>query len=196
MPAPDLVLASGSAIRASILRGARLDFRIEKPCVDEDAVKREMAGEDVEEIAMTLAARKALAVQVGGALVIGSDQILEFRGLAYDKPKNMQEARARLLEMQGQPHSLVNAVAVAREGRIVFRHIDRPRLFMRELSAEDIDRYLAAAGEEALSSVGAYQVENWGAHLFERIEGDYFAVLGLSLFPLLGFLASQGVRPF
>lgn len=196
MSRPDLVLASGSAIRAAILKGAGLDFRVQKPAVDEDEIKREMAGEDLEEIAMALAVRKALAVRAPGALVIGSDQIMEFEGRAFDKPKSMEEARDRLLDMQGKAHTLINAVAVAKDGAIVYRRLDRPKLVMRAMTKRDIEAYLNAAGEGVLASVGAYQIESLGAHLFERIEGDHFAVLGLSLYPLLGFLAGQGVRPF
>ena len=196
MSRPDLVLASGSAIRAAILKGAGLDFRVQKPAVDEDEIKREMAGEDLEEIAMALAVRKALAVRAPGALVIGSDQIMEFEGRAFDKPKSMEEARDRLLDMQGKAHTLINAVAVAKDGAIVYRRLDRPKLVMRAMTKMDIEAYLNAAGEGVLASVGAYQIESLGAHLFEQIEGDHFAVLGLSLYPLLGFLAGQGVRPF
>ena len=196
MSRPDLVLASGSAIRAAILKGAGLDFRVQKPAVDEDEIKREMAGEDLEEIAMALAVRKALAVPAPGALVIGSDQIMEFEGRAFDKPKSMEEARDRLLDMQGKAHTLINAVAVAKDGAIVYRRLDRPKLVMRAMTKMDIEAYLNAADEGVLASVGAYQIESLGAHLFEQIEGDHFAVLGLSLYPLLGFLAGQGVRPF
>lgn len=196
MSRPDLVLASGSAIRAAILKGAGLDFRVQKPAVDEDEIKREMAGEDLEEIAMALAVRKALAVRAPGALVIGSDQIMEFEGRAFDKPKSMEEARDRLLDMQGKVHALINAVAVAKDGAVIYRRLDRPKLVMRAMTKRDIEAYLNAAGEGVLASVGAYQIESLGAHLFERIEGDHFAVLGLSLYPLLGFLAGQGVRPF
>ncbi|HOP20035.1 MAG TPA: nucleoside triphosphate pyrophosphatase [Amphiplicatus sp.] len=196
MSRPDLVLASGSAIRAAILKGAGLDFRVQKPAVDEDEIKREMAGEDLEEIAMALAVRKALAVRAPGALVIGSDQIMEFEGRAFDKPKSMEEARDRLLDMQGKAHTLINAVAVAKDGAVIYRRLDRPKLVMRAMTKMDIEAYLNAAGEGVLASVGAYQIESLGAHLFEQIEGDHFAVLGLSLYPLLGFLAGQGVRPF
>lgn len=193
-----LVLASGSPIRASILKAAGLEFEILRPDLDEDAIKRENfeAGAGLEETAMALAEAKALAVCAPGALVVGSDQILEHRGRAYDKPRSMTEAASRLLAMQGQAHSLINAVAVAQNGEIVFRHLDRPQLFMRAMTADEIARYLDAAGEGVVASVGAYQVENLGAHLFERIEGDHFAVLGLSLFPLLAFLREKGVGAF
>ncbi|MGE0409549.1 MAG: nucleoside triphosphate pyrophosphatase [Amphiplicatus sp.] len=192
-----LTLASASAIRAKILRDAGLDFDIARPEVDEAAIKAEMleAGAALEEIAMALAEAKALAFTAPG-LVIGSDQILEFRGGLFDKPQSRAEAMARLLELQGAAHSLINAVAIAEAGKIVFRHLDRPRLFMRAVSAAEIGRYLDAAGDGVLSSVGAYQIEGLGARLFERVEGDYFAVLGLSLFPALGFLQSRGIGGF
>jgi septum formation protein len=198
MTAPRLILASGSAIRAQILRSAGLAFVMKKPDVDEAAIKQRMVeeGAGLEDIAMALAEAKALAVAASGALVIGSDQILEHRGAPFDKPVSLAEAKARLLELQGDEHSLINAVAVAEDGRIVFRHLDRPRLFMRPLGPEEIDRYLDAAGDEVLASVGAYQIESLGARLFERIEGDHFAVLGLALFPLLDFLRSRGIGGF
>jgi len=195
--APSIVLASGSAIRAAILTAASVGFRQIKPGADEAAIKRENSGAGLEDLAMTLAEAKALGVDADkDALVIGSDQILEFEGRPYDKPQSIEEARERLIALQGRDHTLINAVAVARAGAIVWRRIDRPRLFMREMNEAEIDAYLAAAGEDILASVGAYQVEKLGGRLFERIEGDYFAVLGLSLYPLLGFLRAEGALSF
>lgn len=196
---PWIILASGSAIRAAILKGAGLAFEQARPEVDEDALKQAnvRAEAGLEETAMTLAEAKALAVRADeDALVIGSDQILEFEGRAHDKPADMAEARARLLALQGAAHTLINAAAVARNGEIVWRHLERPRLFMRKMDAGEIDAYLVAAGEDILASVGAYQVEGLGARLFHRIEGDYFAVLGLSLFPLLDALRREGALDF
>lgn len=194
-----ILLASGSAIRAKILANAGLPFEIRKPDVDEGALKAVFAAEglDIETIAMRLAEAKASAVAApAGALVIGSDQILEFEGRACDKCRTMGEARARLLALQGRAHSLINAVAVRADDAIVFRHIDRPLLTMRALSEGEIDRYLRAAGPDILSSVGAYQVEALGSRLFSRIDGDYFAVLGLSLFPLLTYLRAREALDF
>lgn len=198
MTAPRLILASGSEIRVKILKDAGLVFDIARPSTDEAAIKTRMLreGADPESIAAALAEAKALSPHAPGALVIGSDQILEYEGRLFDKPASRREAAERLRELQGRTHSLINAVAVAEDGRIVFRHIDRPRLTMRALADEEIDRYLDAAGESVLASVGAYQVENLGARLFARIEGDHFAVLGLSLFPLLGFLRERGIGGF
>lgn len=195
-PSPRVVLASGSAIRAEILRNAGLKFDVVSPGVDEAAIKRAMAGEDLARIAEALAEAKALAVKAPGVFVIGADQILEFAGEAFDKPADRTDAARRLMALQGAAHALVNSVVVAKDGQILFRRRERAILTMHALTREEIDAYLDRAGPEVLKSVGAYQVEALGAHLFERIDGDYFAVLGLSLFPLLGFLRAQGVRAF
>jgi len=199
-----IILASGSAIRADILRNAGLSFEIMRPDVDEDIIKQRCfeEGLDLEATALALAEAKSLAVAVGETtvgeddLVIGSDQILEFEGRPFDKPKSMAEARARLLDMAGKPHTLINAVAVSRGRNLRWRHIDRPRLMMRSFTAGQIDAYLDAAGLDILNSVGAYQVEKLGARLFERIDGDHYAVLGLSLYPLLEFLRQEGALAF
>ena len=194
-----IVLASGSAIRADILSGAGLTFDIARPDVDEDAIKAQSAAKELtlEETALALAEAKALAEpHEPESLVIGSDQILEFQGAAYDKPKSMDEARRRLLDMAGASHTLINGVVVARGGKIIWRNLDRPRLYMRELAEQEVDAYLDASSPDILKSVGAYQVEKLGARLFERIEGDHFAVLGLSLYPLLAFLRSEGAIAF
>lgn len=194
-----IILASGSAIRADILSGAGLVFDVARPDVDEDAIKAQSAakGLTLEETAHALAEAKALAGRHDPhSLVIGSDQILEFKGQAYDKPKSMDEARRRLLDMAGAAHTLINAVAVARAGDIIWRNLDRPRLYMRALTGQEVDAYLETSSPDILKSVGAYQVEKLGARLFERIEGDHFAVLGLSLYPLLAFLRSEGAIAF
>lgn len=199
MNAAKIILASGSAIRAQILNGAQVPFDVMKPNVDEDAIKQQSRadGLDLEATAMSLAEAKCLAVSPPpDDIVIGSDQILEFEDQPFDKPKSMEEARVRLLHMAGCAHTLINAVAVARNSEIMWRHIDRPKLYMREISEAELDAYLEAAGPDILSSVGAYQVERLGARLFDRIEGDHYAVLGLSLYPLLRFLRGEGALAF
>lgn len=191
-----LILASGSAIRATILTNAGLDFDIVKPGVDEDDIKQEShaEGRSLEDMATALADAKALAVSAPStAFVLGSDQIMEHGGQAYDKPKDLDDARSRLKKLQGGPHTLINAVSIAHQGRIVFRHLERPKLFMRSMQDDEIDAYIEEAGPTILSSVGAYQVEKLGARLFEKIDGDYFAVLGLSLYPVLAFLRDADV---
>ena len=204
MTSRKIILASGSAIRADILRNAGVPFDVARPDVDEDLIKARCyeGGLDLETTAMALAEAKCLAVAVGDDrvgdddLVIGSDQILEFEGRPFDKPKSMNDARERLRRMAGAPHTLINAVAVARGRAVRWRHIDRPILSLRAFSEVELDAYLDASGPEILKSVGAYQVEKLGARLFDRIDGDHYAVLGLSLYPLLGFLRDEGALAF
>lgn len=196
---PKIVLASTSKIRMQILSAAGVPFAAVRPDVDEATLKADgqACGLDLEAIAQRLADAKASAIAApDDTLVIGADQILELDGVGLDKPTSRDDARARLLAMQGRDHTLINAVAVARGGEIVYRRLERPRLFLRPAHAAEIDAYLAAAGDEILSSVAAYQVEALGARLFERIEGDYFSVLGLALFPLLNFLRTEGALAF
>lgn len=192
-----ITLASGSAIRAAILKGAGVEFEIVRPDVDEAAIKQAAlaGGKSLQETAQLLADEKARAVKVPGA-VIASDQILNFEGRGFDKPASIDEARDRLTALQGREHSLINAVTIMRDGEIAFRRVDEPRLLMRAMSTAEIDAYLEAAGTEILASVGAYQVEGLGSRLFERIEGDYFAVLGLALHPVLGYLRREGFLAF
>jgi septum formation protein len=194
-----IILASTSKIRMRILTAAGVPFETARPGVDEAALKEKglAGGLSLDEVTQRLADAKALAVSTDkDALVIGSDQMLEFDGAGLDKPASMGEARTRLLKMQGRSHALINAVSIARAGAVRFRHLERTTLHLRPASAEEIDLYLDAAGDEILTSVAAYQVEALGSRLFERIEGDYFAVLGLSLFPLLRFLRAEGALSF
>jgi nucleoside triphosphate pyrophosphatase len=196
---PQIILASGSAIRANILRGAGVPFEVAKPNVDEAVIKSEAvgAGKTLEQMAMILAEAKVLDVaKTTDAIVIGADQILEFEGRAFDKPQDMDEARTRLMEMAGAAHTLINAVAIAKNGHILWRKLERPELHLRNLTEAEIDAYLAAAGPEILTSVGAYQIEGVGARLFDKIDGDYFSVLGLCLFPVLDCLRREGALAF
>lgn len=190
-----IVLASGSAIRMQILTAAGVPFEAAKPDVDEAAIKAEAhkQGVDLDVIAMRLAEVKCLDVAARtDAIVIGSDQIMEFEGRAYDKPATMDEARARLNQLQGKTHTLINTIAVAEHGDIIWRNLDRAKLTMRAMTENEIDDYLAGAGPEILTSVGAYQIEKLGGRLFDRVDGDHFSILGLSLFPLLKLLRREG----
>jgi len=194
-----ITLASGSAIRAAIMRNAGLAFEVERPNVDESIIKTECArdGLTLDDMALRLAESKCLAVARNTpGLVIGSDQILDFDGQAFDKPKSMTEARARFLMMAGKPHDLINGTVIARDGSIIWRNVERSTLYLRPISETELDRYLAEAGEEILASVGAYQIESLGARLFEKLEGDHFAILGLALFPLLDLLRGEGALDF
>lgn len=193
---PEIILASGSRIRASLLVNAGLSIRTIPADLDERAVEAPLLNGDatVEDIAAVLSEAKALNVseRESDALVIGADQMLEFDGKRLTKPENMEAARRQLLALSGKTHQLHSAVAVVRNGETLWRHVSSASLTMRELSPGFVGRYLADVGNDALSSVGAYQLEGRGIQLFEKIDGDYFTILGLPLLPLLSFLRDLG----
>ncbi|MAU61212.1 MAG: septum formation protein Maf [Parvibaculum sp.] len=201
MTSPSLILASGSAVRRKLLADAGLAFTAEDSRVDEDAIKAGFADsdrnteEETDELALKLAEAKALAVSARNesALVIGADQILSCEGRRYDKPKSMEEARANLLAFRGRPHILHSGLVLVKDGGAVWNLTARATLTMREFSEEFLDAYLAEAGDRVMKSVGCYQLEGPGVQLFEKIEGDYFSILGLPLLPLLDELRRHGV---
>lgn len=194
-----LVLASESPTRAALLRNAGLACLVEPAGIDEAELKRALRGAraSTAKAAETLAALKAEKVsgRHGGAFVIGADQMLEYGGRWFDKPADLGEARAQLMALRGKAHKLVSAVAVVRDGTRLWHHVDRARLHMRAFSDAFLEVYLAAAGESGCRSVGGYRLESHGAQLFSRVEGDYFAILGLPLLPLLDFLRQHGAVP-
>lgn len=193
-----LVLASASAARRRMLEAAGLAFEVETPRVDEEAAKASLRAQGMKprDQADALAELKALSIsRRRGGFVIGADQMLAMEGETLDKPKDAAEARAHLLRLRGRTHELITAAVVARDGVAIWRQVDTPKLRMRAFSDAFLDDYLARAGVGALGSVGAYQLEGLGAQLFERVEGDYFAVLGLPLLPLLAFLRVHGIAP-
>jgi len=192
-----IVLASGSATRAAILAGAGIEVLRDPAGINEDEIKRSFraAGRDAVACATALAETKAVRVSARHTdmLVVGADQMLDCAGTWFDKPRGRGEARAQLLALRGKRHELVSAVAVVKNGAAIWHGVDRPRLTMRAFSERFLDAYLAALGDDALASVGVYQLEGLGVQLFERIEGDYFSILGLPLLPLLDFLRGHGV---
>lgn len=190
-----LILASGSATRRKMLEDAGVAIAVEKPRVDEEAVKAGLRAEGLRprEQADALAEVKALSVsRMRSGLVLGADQMLALGDEAFDKPADRAEARAQLLALRGKTHALVTAAVIAREGQVIWRHVDTPKLTMRAFSDAFLDDYLDRVGEGALSSVGGYQLEGLGAQLFSRVDGDYFSVLGLPLMPLLSYLRDIG----
>jgi septum formation protein len=195
---PPLILASASKSRARILEAAGLAFIVEPPGLDESAMRQAVSGDRAltpHDVAEVLARAKAEAVSdlAPKAYVIGADQILALGKTMLSKPDSMEAARRQLLDLSGKTHTLHTAVAVATNGDTVWAETTVATLTMRKLSPEFIGRYLAAAGEEVLGSVGAYQLESLGAQLFDKIDGDYFSILGLPLIPLLDTLRREGV---
>ncbi len=193
------VLGSGSAGRRMVLANAGLDFEVMRPAVAEEAIKaRFLAGREesggMEALAQALADAKAVDVSARTPMaVLGADQVLTLDGALFSKPADMAAARAQLLTLRGRAHLLISALAVAREGRVVWRHVDVARMTMRDFSEDFLDAYLEKVGEKALASVGAYQVEGPGIQLFERVEGDFFTIIGLPLLPFLSWLRDAGI---
>lgn len=194
---PDVVLASGSRFRAAMLEAAGVPMVIDRPAVDEGAIKTAMQADEANagEAAEALAATKAQQVSARrpGALVIGADQILECDGVWFDKPVDEAGARKTLLALRGRAHELVTAVCVVQDGLVLWHHIARARLTVRPFSDRFLDSYLESVGAAVCDSVGAYQMEGLGAQLFSAIEGDHFTIIGLPLLPLLDFLRGHGV---
>lgn len=191
-----IVLASQSLVRQRLLRDAGLDFAVVPARIDEDVVKDAMVqdGASIRDVADRLAELKALRVSASHpeAIVIGADQILGFGSELVGKSENMASAKNLLRRLRGQTHELITACTLARHGAITWRHIESVKLRMRDFSDSFLDDYLAAEGEDLLSSVGCYRLEGRGVQLFAEIRGDYFAVLGLPLLPLLDALRKQG----
>ncbi len=192
-----LVLASNSATRASMLTGAGLIFERVAADVDERAVEEalEGSGAGTDDVAQVLADVKAVEVSIRrpDALVIGADQMLSLAGRRFHKAPDMAAAKRQLLALAGRSHVLSSAVACARGGEVVWRHVAEARLTMRPFGEAFVDHYLSIVGEQALASVGGYQIEGLGIQLFEEIEGDHFTILGMPLLPLLGFLREEKV---
>lgn len=193
---PPLVLASGSATRASLLRQAGLVFAARASGVDEASAKASLQAEGAaaRDAAMMLAEWKArrLSDRMPQALVLGCDQLLVCEGEWFDKPEDRTAARAQLLRLSGRTHELVTATVALRGGVRVWQDLSVPRLRMRSLSEAFVDAYLDAEGDAVLASVGAYRLEGLGVRLFDRIEGEHSAILGLPLLKLLGFLRDHG----
>ena len=198
--APPVILASASATRARLLAAAGLVVERRPAVVDEAEVKRALAAEGVSapDAAVALAELKAQRVaQLAPpeAIVLGADQILACEGRWFDKPEGRAEARTQLGLLAGRRHELATAVVAFRERARVWHHVAVPRLWMRTCSEAFLDAYLDAAGDALLGSVGAYRIEDLGAQLFARVEGDRFAIEGLPLLEVLEFLRDQGVLP-
>jgi septum formation protein len=187
-----LILASQSRARQTLLANAGINFEAVPAEIDERAVQQASHLTAPGDVAKLLAREKSLAVsaQLPNRFVVGADQTLALGSRLFSKPAGRAQAAEQVRALAGGTHELHSAVAVARDGKILFDDVTSARMTMRNLDETEIDAYLDEAGEAVTSSVGAYQLEGLGVHLFERIEGDHFTILGLPLLPLLAFLRS------
>ncbi|MBC9882413.1 septum formation protein Maf [Bradyrhizobium sp. INPA01-394B] len=188
-----LILASQSSARKMLLANAGLEFVAMTADIDERGIQAASKLSNPREIGLLLAREKAKAVSAHrpASYVIGADQTLALGERLFNKPAGRAQALAQLRDLAGRTHELNSAVAVAHDGRIVFEHVSIARMTMRQMSEAELSAYLDAAGDAVTTSVGAYQLEGLGIHLFERIEGDHFTILGLPLLPLLAFLRRE-----
>lgn len=195
MSGEKLVLASKSAARRAMLENAGVAFEVRIAGVDEDAIKAQSSDLDAAALAVRLAEAKALAVSRDdeAAWVLGSDQTLAFDGGLISKAPTLDAARERLKSMRGKTHHLHSGAALAVKGQVVWSGVDTVQMRMRDFSDAFLDAYLAAEGEVLLTCVGSYRLEGLGSQLFEAVDGDYFTVLGLPLWPVLAELRRAGV---
>lgn len=193
-----LILASGSKARQQMLRDAGVAFEVIPADIDEGELLRQMVQQKSgpKAVAAALARTKAqhIAQQNSGAYVIGGDQVLWFDGHIYSKAQTVDEARQNLKDFAGKAHRLVSAVCVARDGAVLWEHVARADMHVRQMDDAFLDGYMARAGDALLKTVGGYELESAGKDLFEKVEGDYHTVLGMPLAPLLSFLKTTNER--
>jgi septum formation protein len=189
-----LVLASKSAPRRALLEAAGIPIEVCPADIDERAVERAAVANAAGDVAALLAREKARAISVGmpGRLVLGADQTLVLGDRRFDKPADIAAARAQLRALSGKTHELHSGIAFVRDGQVLNETVQVARMTMRAFSDRFLEAYLEAAGPAVIASVGAYQLERYGVHLFERVEADHFTILGLPLLAALEFLRQEG----
>jgi septum formation protein len=190
-----LVLASGSASRKALLTAAGVAFTTDPADLDEAALMAELHSAGAETMARSLAEQKAVTVsrRHPGQIVLGGDSVIAFGGEYLSKCATLDEARGLLQRLSGHTHLLVSAAALAKDGALLWAHASPCQMTMRDLGPQFLEDYLAREGEAILSSVGCYHFEGRGAQLFDRVDGDYFSVLGLPLLPVLVQLRKEGL---
>jgi nucleoside triphosphate pyrophosphatase len=192
--AEPLVLASASAVRRKLLQQAGIAVEVQPARIDERAIEAGMKDRDARQVALALAEAKArsVALELPGRLVLGCDQTLALGARLFVKPADRAEARAQLLDLRAKTHALTSAFALVRDGTMLAHDADTALLTMREFSDGFLEAYLDAMGAAATASVGAYQLEGLGIHLFERVQGDTTTVLGLPLLAVVAVLRRLG----
>jgi septum formation protein len=192
---PDpLILASRSKVRQKLLAAAGVPIEVCPADLDERQLEALSPSQQSGAVATFLASEKALSVEVSspGRLVLGADQLLALDGKRFSKPGDRATARAQLLQLSGRTHTLYSALAFVQNASVQFEHVSTARMTMRSLSGRFLEHYLDVVGNDATESVGAYQLEGLGIQLFERVDGEYFTVLGLPLMEVLDFLRQRG----
>ena len=190
-----LLLASGSKTRAEILKKAKIGFKVVDHGVDEEELKISLNELSPKDISIQLSEIKAIkpSMKYSEDFVIGADQVLDFNGSLINKAAHLQEAKKQLLDLNGKTHKLITAITIAKNGVVVWKHYDVAKITMRELSEKQIDEYLDNIDKETLGCVGVYAIEQEGIKLLNKIDGDYFSILGLPLLPLTQFLWQNNI---
>ena len=190
-----LLLASGSKTRAQILKKAKIGFKVVDHGVDEEELKISLNELSPKDISIRLSEIKAIkpSMKHSEDFVIGADQVLDFNGSLINKAAHLQEAKKQLLDLSGKTHKLITAITIAKNGVVVWKHYDVAKITMRELSEKQIDEYLNNMDKETLGCVGVYAIEQEGIKLLNKIDGDYFSILGLPLLPLTQFLWQNNI---
>jgi septum formation protein len=193
----NIILASTSSIRRKILFDAGIEHEAISPAIDEAAEKAKLYQKNPNftpvELAQALSMLKAKSLDLPGRLIIGADQILSLENQSFEKPKNIDEAKTHLQILRGKTHTLETTISCVKNGVEIWTYVSQPKLTMRNFNDDFLNNYIDQAGTTLLTSVGAYKLEKEGIQLFEKIEGDYFSILGLPILPLLSFLRSEGV---
>jgi septum formation protein len=192
MQSPNIILASTSKIRNSILLNAGLSFSCQAPSLDEETAKSNLGDISAKNLASELAKLKALSIEATTGIVIGADQTLSCHNTIFHKPESLTAARSQLNELRGETHTLHSALACTQNGKIIWSTCEEAHLTMRNFSDSFLETYISVCGNDIQNAVGGYQLEKQGVQLFDEIEGDYFTILGLPLLPLLTFLRKSG----